>query len=273
MVRGDAEPQRTERDLGGELEMVTLSGSSTSYRRGVHITVRIVKRLVDVVGSTAGLVLTLPLYVPIVVAVLAESPGPIFYVQRRAGRLIDGPDGEPRWVEFDLYKIRSMTVDAERNSGAVVSTPGDPRITKVGRFLRATRLDEIPQFWNVLRGDMSLVGPRPERPELLRNLAMVIPFFEERTRGLKPGLTGLAQVSLGYTGAAIAGSDVAKLHDTLTNPFDIPEAEGALADDMRIKLGFDLGYAAALEDFWSYVRLEAWIIVQTPIVMAMSRGR
>ena len=120
---------------------------------------------------------------------------------------------------------------------------------------------------------MSLVGPRPERPELLRNLAMAIPYFEERTRDVKPGLTGLAQISLGYTGAAEEGSDAAKLRDTLTNPFDIPEAEGALADDMRIKLMYDLGYAAALEDFWSYVRLEAWIIVKTPIVMALSRGR
>jgi lipopolysaccharide/colanic/teichoic acid biosynthesis glycosyltransferase len=244
-----------------------------SYRVDVHSIVRVVKRAVDVVGATAGLALTLPLYVPIVLAMRAESSGPIFYVQRRAGRLIDGPDGDPRWVEFDMYKIRSMTVDAERKTGAIISTPGDPRITKVGRVLRATRLDEIPQFWNVLRGDMSLVGPRPERPELLRNLAMAIPFFEERTRDLKPGLTGLAQISLGYTGAAEAGSDVAKLRDTLTNPFDIPEAEGALADDMRIKLMFDLSYAAALEDLWSYLRLEAWIIVKTPIVMAMSRGR
>jgi lipopolysaccharide/colanic/teichoic acid biosynthesis glycosyltransferase len=238
----------------------------------VRLTVRILKRAIDVVGSTAGLALTLPLYVPIAAAILAESPGPLFYVQRRAGRYIDGPDGG-KWVEFDMYKFRSMSVDAERNTGAVISAPGDPRVTRVGRILRATRLDELPQFWNVLRGDMSLVGPRPERPELLRDLAMAIPFFEERTRDVKPGLTGLAQVSLGYTGAAEEGSEVAKLRDTLTNPFDIPEAEGALADDMRTKLMFDLGYAAALEDFWSYVRLEAWIIVQTPLVMAMSRGR
>jgi lipopolysaccharide/colanic/teichoic acid biosynthesis glycosyltransferase len=238
----------------------------------VRPAVRILKRLVDVVGATAGLAVTLPLYVPIAVAILAESPGPLFYVQRRAGRFIDDSDGGT-WDEFDMYKFRSMAVDAERTTGAVVSTPGDARITRVGRLLRATRLDELPQFWNVLRGDMSLVGPRPERPELLRNLAMAIPFFEERTRGVKPGLTGLAQVSLGYTGAAEAGSDVAKLRETLTNPFDLPEAEGALADDMRIKLMFDLGYAAALEDLWSYVRLETWIIAKTPIVMALSRGR
>jgi lipopolysaccharide/colanic/teichoic acid biosynthesis glycosyltransferase len=238
----------------------------------VQAPVRLAKRLVDVLGSVAGLAVTLPLYLPIAAAIRAESPGPIFYVQRRAGRLIDHSDGG-RWDEFDMFKFRSMTTDAERTTGAVISAPGDPRITRVGRLLRATRLDELPQLWNVLRGDMSLVGPRPERPELLRILAMAIPFFEERTRGLKPGLTGLAQVSLSYTGAADAGSELAKLHETLTNPFDIPEAEGALADDMRSKLLFDLAYAAALEDFWSYVRLEAWIIVRTPIVMLRSRGR
>ena len=86
-------------------------------------------------------------------------------------------------------------------------------------------------------------------------------------------VSGLAQVSLGYTGDADEGSPVAKLRDTLVNPFDIPEAEGALADDMRLKLMFDLGYSAALEDFWEYAKVEAWIIVRTPWVMAMSRGR
>ncbi len=136
----------------------------------VRPAVRFLKRLVDVVGSLAGLAVTLPLYVPIAAAIRVESPGPIFYVQRRAGRLLDHTDGG-RWDEFDMVKFRSMTADAERTTGAVISTPGDPRITRVGRFLRATRLDELPQFWNVLRGDMSLVGPRPERPELLRNLA------------------------------------------------------------------------------------------------------
>src|ERR1700729_3265728 len=180
----------------------------------VRPAVRLLKRLVDVVGSAVGLAVTLPLYIPIAAAIRAESPGPIFYKQRRAGRFIDHLDGG-RWDEFDMFKFRSMTTDAERTTGAVISTPGDPRITRVGRLLRATRLDELPQLWNVLRGDMSLVGPRPERPELLRILAMAIPFFEERTRGLKPGLTGLAQVSLDYTGAADEGSPLAKLRDTL----------------------------------------------------------
>jgi lipopolysaccharide/colanic/teichoic acid biosynthesis glycosyltransferase len=237
----------------------------------VRPNVRLVKRFVDVAGAIVGLGVTLPLYVPIALAIRAESRGPIFYVQRRAGRLLDDSDGG-KWDEFNMLKFRSMTVNAEHGVGAVLSRPGDPRITRIGRLLRATRLDELPQLWNVLRGDMSLVGPRPERPELLRNLASAIPFFEERTRDVKPGLTGLAQVSLGYTGAAAEGSPLAQLADTLSNPFDIPEADGALADDMRSKLLLDLAYAAALEDFWSYVRMEAWIIAMTPMVMARSHG-
>lgn len=238
---------------------------------------RVVKRILDIAGAAAGLAVTLPLYPAIIVAMKLESRGPIFYVQRRAGALIEDekkpPGRMPAWAEFEMIKFRSMTVDAERHTGAVIAAPNDPRITKVGRFLRATRLDELPQFWNVLRGEMSLVGPRPERPEILRNLAASIPYFEERTRGVKPGLTGYAQISLGYTGSTLPGSEVANLRETLTNPFGIPEAEGALADDMRIKLLFDLAYAAALEDFWTYVRLEAWIIAKTPLIMAMSRGR
>ncbi|HVJ90587.1 MAG TPA: sugar transferase, partial [Labilithrix sp.] len=156
--------------------------------------VAMLKRLVDVAGSLAGITLTLPLYIPIGAAIALDSPGPVFFVQRRAGRLIEEDGQPPHWVEFKMIKFRTMKIDAEKGTGAVVATKGDPRVTRVGRFLRATRLDELPQFWNVLRGDMSLVGPRPERPELLINLAMAIPYFEERTRGIKPGLTGLAQV-------------------------------------------------------------------------------
>jgi lipopolysaccharide/colanic/teichoic acid biosynthesis glycosyltransferase len=234
--------------------------------------VAVVKRLIDLAGAVAGLTLTLPLYVPIGIAIALDSKGPVFFRQVRAGRLIEEEGKPPRWDEFRMVKFRTMGVDAEKGTGAVVATKGDPRVTRVGRFLRATRLDELPQFWNVLRGDMSLVGPRPERPELLVNLSAAIPFFEERTRGIKPGLTGLAQISLGYTGAPDDGSEVAKLKATLTNPFGIEEAEGALADDMRIKLMFDLAYAAALEHFGSYLAMELKILVQTPVVMIMSRG-
>ncbi len=235
--------------------------------------VRIVKRLIDVAGSAAGLAVTLPLWIPIGIAIAVDSPGPVFFVQKRAGRLIDDDPSNPRWVEFKMIKFRTMRADAERGTGAVLASKGDPRVTRVGRFLRATRLDELPQFLNVLKGDMSLVGPRPERPELLKNLSMAIPFFEERTRGIKPGLTGLAQISLSYSGAPRDDdSAIMELKNTLTNPFDIEEAEGALADDMRIKLMFDLAYAAALEHFWSYIRMETQILLTTPIVMLLSRG-
>ena len=234
--------------------------------------VRVFKRMIDVAGALAGLSLTLPFYIPIAAAIRLDSRGPIFIAQRRSGSLIeDGAEGY-RWAAFDMYKFRTMRPDAEKGTGAVLSSKGDSRVTRVGRFLRSTRLDELPQFWNVLVGDMSLVGPRPERPELLANLAMAIPFFEERTRGVKPGLTGLAQISLGYSGGAEGNREVAALRESLTNPFQIEEAEGALADDMRLKLMFDLAYAASLEDLRSYLPMELRILLKTPVVMAMSGG-
>lgn len=235
--------------------------------------VRIVKRVIDVAGALTGISLTLPLYVPIAAAILVDSRGPVFLVQRRSGRIDDDPGSAKHWGDFAMFKFRTMRVDAERATGAVLSSKGDPRVTRVGRFLRATRLDELPQFWNVLLGDMSLVGPRPERPELLVDLAAAIPFFDERTRGVKPGLTGLAQISLGYSGDAEEGSEVAELRPTLTNPFHLEEAEGALADDMRLKLMFDLAYVASLEDLRSYLPMELGILVKTPFVMAAQRGR
>lgn len=236
--------------------------------------VRLVKRLIDVAGSAAGLALTWPLMIPIAVAIRLDSPGPIIFKQRRSGPLLDDATDERgyKWTAFDIYKFRTMRVDAEKGTGAVLATKGDPRITRVGGFLRKTRLDEIPQFWNVLKGDMSLVGPRPERPELLEALAQAIPYFEERTRRIKPGLTGLAQISLGYSGSADPESEAGKVFASLANPFGIEEAEGAVADDMRNKLMFDLAYAAALEDFWSYLRMELHILVKTPLIMVMSRG-
>ena len=234
--------------------------------------VRLVKRLIDIAGSTVGIGLTWPLMVPIAAAIRLDSPGPIFFVQRRSGALLDDDHRGRRWLDFDIYKFRTMRVDAERGTGAVLASKGDPRITRVGVFLRKTRLDELPQFWNVLRGDMSLVGPRPERPELLETLAQAIPYFEERTRGVKPGLTGLAQISLGYSGNASPDSDAGKVFASLANPFGVDEADGAVADDMRNKLMFDLAYSAALEDFWSYLRMELNILVKTPIIMVMSRG-
>ena len=120
---------------------------------------------------------------------------------------------------------------------------------------------------------MSLVGPRPERPELLDHLAMAIPYFEERMRDVKPGITGLAQVSLGYTGRALAESEIAAFEAAIVNPFKLEEAEGAEADGMRMKLLFDLAYAAALESFPAFLRMELGIIFKTPLVMVMGLGR
>ena len=237
--------------------------------------VNIAKRLIDVAGATVGLGLTLPLFPVIAVAIKLDSEGPVFFRQVRAGRLLprQGPDDNlPRCEEFVLVKFRTMRVDAEKFTGAVLAQENDPRVTRVGRFLRKTRLDELPQLWNVLKGDMSLVGPRPERPELLVNFALAIPFFEERMRDVKPGLTGMAQVSLGYTGAIPKGSELEAFKDALSNPFGFEEAEGALADDLRAKLLYDLAYTASLESFPAFLRTELAVILKTPLIMILSKG-
>jgi lipopolysaccharide/colanic/teichoic acid biosynthesis glycosyltransferase len=248
-----------------------------SYKVTVTPSVRVTKRAIDICASLCGLLATAPLYPFIAVAIKLEDPGPVFYQQRRAGVLkgVTDVDGiaTPEFVEFKMSKFRTMRVDAEKLTGAVLAQENDPRITRVGRFLRKTRLDELPQFWNVLKGEMSLVGPRPERPELLVNLALAIPFFEERMRDIKPGITGLAQVSLGYSGRAPSHSEVAAFEATLTNPFGLEEAEGAEADDMRMKLLFDLAYSAALESLSTYLRTELSVIVKTPLVMVLGLGR
>jgi lipopolysaccharide/colanic/teichoic acid biosynthesis glycosyltransferase len=239
----------------------------------VLTSVRVAKRAIDVAFGAAGLAAALPLFPLIAAAIYAESPGPIFYSQRRAGMLkgVAEKDGivVPEFVEFEMRKFRSMRTDAEKLTGQ----ENDPRITKVGKFLRKTRLDELPQLWNVLVGEMSLVGPRPERPELLINLAMAIPFFEERMRDIKPGVTGLAQVSLGYSGRAPKDSAIAAYEEDLLNPFKLDDADGAEADDMRMKLLFDLAYSAAMESFSAFVATELKIILKTPLVMVLGLGR
>lgn len=239
--------------------------------------VKIVKRFIDITASTIGLILTAPI-LPVIAAVIRfDSPGPVIFRQRRAGMLLPSErnDGVPtfQFVTFDMLKFRTMRDDAEKGTGAVLARKGDPRVTRVGKFLRKTRLDELPQLWCVLRGDMSLVGPRPERPELLENLAHAIPLFEERMRDVKPGITGFAQINLGYTGDAPPGSDIEKLKAALVNPFKLDEADGADADDMRLKLLYDLAYSATLDDLKSYLRTELEIIVKTPWVMIRGVGR
>ncbi|MFW5740093.1 MAG: sugar transferase [Myxococcota bacterium] len=238
--------------------------------------VMMTKRLIDVAAAGVGLGMTMPLFPVIALAIRLDSKGPIFFRQVRAGRLVPPAAGDqsatPRCEEFTLVKFRTMVVDAEKLTGAVLAQKNDPRITRIGRFLRKSRLDELPQLWNVLRGDMSLVGPRPERPELLVNFAAAIPFFEERMRDVKPGLTGMAQVSLGYTGAIPDDSALAAFKETLQNPFGFEEAEGALADDLRAKLLYDLAYTASLERFTTFLRTEMSVILKTPIIMLSSTG-
>jgi lipopolysaccharide/colanic/teichoic acid biosynthesis glycosyltransferase len=237
--------------------------------------VKIAKRSVDVAAAFVGIILAVPLFLLIAVAIKLDSRGPVLYRQRRAGLLIgfSRPDGAPRlrFTEFDMPKFRTMRLHAERLTGAVLAEKVDPRVTGVGRWLRRTRLDELPQLWCVLFGTMSLVGPRPERPELLHDLALAIPLFEERMRGVKPGLTGLAQIHLRYDGKAPEGSEIARQQD-LVNPFKIAEADGATADGMRIKLLYDLAYSATLDDFGIWARTEAEIILKTPLTMLFGKG-
>jgi lipopolysaccharide/colanic/teichoic acid biosynthesis glycosyltransferase len=250
-------------------------------RRPVHRSVRFAKRLTDIVGSTLGLAITLPLYPLIAAAIYIESPGSVFIRQKRAGQLRETPWTtatqevglpRPQFRHFTMLKFRSMRPDAEKQTGPVLATEEDPRITRVGRILRKTRLDELPQFINVFLGEMSLVGPRPERPELAEQLAMAIPYFEERMRDVKPGITGLAQISLGYSGKPLPDSLIAAFQSDLTNPFKVEGAEDALADHMRMKLLYDLAYSAATEDVKAFLLLELSIILKTPLVMLGGRG-
>jgi lipopolysaccharide/colanic/teichoic acid biosynthesis glycosyltransferase len=243
-------------------------------RSAVPVSVRLTKRAIDVVFATIGMLLLLCLLPLICLAIRLDSAGPFFYRQRRAGALRDRTStGRCQFEQFEMLKFRSMRVDAEAKTGAVLAQDNDPRITRVGRFLRRTRLDELPQLWNVLKGEMSLVGPRPERPELLENLTLAIPFFEERMRDCKPGITGAAQVSLSYSGQAPQGSELARLEQSLTNPFGFEQARGALADDLRTKLLFDLGYVVSLDRFSTFIVMELWVIFRTPFVMLKGVGR
>jgi exopolysaccharide biosynthesis polyprenyl glycosylphosphotransferase len=145
---------------------------------------RMMKRLIDIIGAAFGILVTSPIVLLFSTIVFAESPGPVFYEQRRTSR-----SGRT----FLIYKIRSMRPDAEAGSGAVWCTKDDDRRLRVGSFMRRWNIDELPQFWNVLKGDMSLVGPRPERPELILKFKDEIPNYNARHE-VRSGLTGWAQI-------------------------------------------------------------------------------
>ena len=196
----------------------------TIQRRTLHClspATRFGKRVLDIVVSASLLVLLAPVMALVAVAVKLTSKGPAIFKQTRVGLnlrqpgqerrqlQLPPPDGEERREpgsdrrtaftygrHFTLYKFRTMRIDAEKH-GAQFAQKGDPRVTPIGRFMRKTRLDELPQLWNVLKGEMSLVGPRPERPEFMQELSTQIPRYVDRL-GLKPGLTGVAQILNGY---------------------------------------------------------------------------
>ena len=189
------------------------------------------KRALEVLLAFIGLVVTLPILLVLAAVIKLSSPGPALYSQLRVGQ-----NGRL----FRVYKLRSMRNDAEKNTGAVWAVAGDPRITRVGHFLRRSRLDEIPQLWNVLVGNMSLVGPRPERPEFVEALTRQIPFYSMR-HVVKPGLTGWAQVRYTY---------------------------GASVEDAMEKLQHDLFYIKNLT-----IGLDLFILFETVKTVVLHRGR
>jgi sugar transferase (PEP-CTERM system associated) len=190
----------------------------------------LLKRTLDVCLAVIGVVLTLPVMGLVAIAVRLSSPGPALYHQERVGQ-----DGRV----FVIHKFRSMQADAEKESGAVWAQSADHRVTAVGRFLRRARLDELPQLWNVLSGTMSVVGPRPERPEFVAGLKEQIPYYGQR-HVVRPGLTGWAQVRYTY---------------------------GASVEDALMKLQYDLYYIKNRS-----LAFDLFIIAKTVKTVLMRKG-
>jgi sugar transferase (PEP-CTERM system associated) len=216
----------------GKLVLEQMTPSWIIFSAGFRRTalVNVYKRCIDILLSIVGLLLSAPLFPFIALAIKLETPGPIFFTQIRVG------SGEK---PFLLYKFRSMGRDAEQKSGAVWAAKNDARVTRVGRFLRNSRIDEIPQLYNVLKGEMSFIGPRPERPEFVEMLKKDIYYYSKR-HTIKPGLTGWAQVRYPY---------------------------GATAEDAVEKLRYDLYYIKNLS-----MLLDSQIIFETVKVVLFGRG-
>jgi len=217
--------------LLGRLPLDGLNPSSLIFTHGFNVKAsqQILRRIVSITVSFIGLAICLPFIPFIILAVRLSSPGPIFYRQTRVGLR-----GRP----FSVIKFRTMRQDAEEQ-GAVWATQNDPRITSLGKFMRTTRLDEIPQLWNVLRGEMGFVGPRPERPEFVQWLAGEIPFYELRHM-IRPGITGWAQVRYKY---------------------------GASLEETKNKLEYDLYYVKHLS-----LGLDLLIMFETIKTIILRRG-
>jgi sugar transferase (PEP-CTERM system associated) len=201
---------------------------SSGFRKGRIV--RTAKRTIDVIGAGIGLALTLPLLLLIAAAVKATSRGPVLYHQERVGR---------QGRVFTVHKFRSMQRDAEAATGPVWASVNDRRVTRIGHVLRRTRFDELPQFWNVLKGEMSLVGPRPERPAFVKDLTRTIRFYGER-HAVRPGLTGWAQVRYTY---------------------------GATVEDSMEKLQYDLFYIKNMS-----IALDVFILFDTIKTVVLYRG-
>jgi lipopolysaccharide/colanic/teichoic acid biosynthesis glycosyltransferase len=202
--------------------------TATSTRR--NWIADIIRRGFDIMVALSILLFTLPVMLMAALIIRLDSPGPVFYRQERTGRHGRG---------FMLYKFRSMVVDAERGGAPRWATPGDPRVTRFGRFMRLTRIDELPQLLNVLRGDMAMVGPRPERPAFVDQLSAAIPHYQDR-HCVKPGITGWAQVNYPY---------------------------GASIEDARMKLAYDLYYVRRRSLF-----LDLLILIATVRVVLFQEG-
>jgi sugar transferase (PEP-CTERM system associated) len=218
--------------ISGRIEVEQLYPSWLIFAEGFRFSgfFRMVRRAVNFFLALAGLVLSLPLLPLIVLAVKLDSLGPVVYRQRRVGR---------RGAIFYCFKFRTMRVDAEADTGATWAADDDPRITRVGKFLRASRLDEIPQLWCVLKGDMHFVGPRPERPEFVEWLSQEIPYYGVR-HVVRPGITGWAQVQYKY---------------------------GNTLEDAREKLQYDLFYIKNAS-----LGLDFIILFQTIKIVLLGRG-